>query len=51
MIQIASVVIGAVLAVLFTWAQTIVHLPLLSLLLMSFGFMGLTMLAAFTKKY
>ncbi len=51
MIQIASVVIGAVLAVMFTWSQTIMHLPLFSLLLMSFGFMGLTMLAAFTKKY
>ena len=51
MIQIASVVIGAVLAVMFTWAQTIMHLPLLSLLLLSFGFMGLTMLAAFTRKY
>ena len=43
--------IGAVLAVMFTWSQTIVHLPLLSILLMSFGFMGLTMLAAFAKKY
>ena len=51
MIQIASVVIGAVLALLFTWSQTIMHLPLLSVLLLSFGFMGLTMLAAFAKKY
>ncbi len=51
MIQIASVVIGAMLAVMFTWSQTIMSLPLLSLLLMSFGFMGLTMLAAFAKKY
>ena len=51
MIQIASVVIGAVLALMFTWSQTIMHLPLLSLLLLSFGFMGLTMLAAFAKKY
>ncbi len=51
MIQVASVVIGAILALLFTWAQTIAHLPLLSLLLLSFGFMGLTMLAAFAKKY
>ena len=51
MLQVASVVIGAVLALMFTWAQTIAHLPLLSLLLLSFGFMGLTMLAAFTKKY
>lgn len=51
MIQIASVVIGAVLAVMFTWSQTIMHLPLLSVLLLSFGFMGLTMLAAFAKKY
>lgn len=51
MIQIASVAIGAVLALMFTWAQTIAHLPLLSLLLLSFGFMGLTMLAAFAKKY
>ena len=51
MIQIASVVIGAILAVLFTWSQTIMHLPLLSVLLLSFGFMGLTMLAAFAKKY
>ena len=51
MIQIASVVIGAVLAVLFTWSQTIMHLPLLSVLLLSFGFMGLTMLAAFARKY
>ena len=51
MIQIASVLIGAVLAVLFTWSQTIMSLPLLSMLLMSFGFMGLTMLAAFTRKY
>ena len=51
MIQVASVVIGAILALMFTWAQTIAHLPLLSLLLLSFGFMGLTMLAAFAKKY
>ncbi|MBR5805834.1 MAG: hypothetical protein IKY30_03560 [Oscillospiraceae bacterium] len=51
MIQVASVVIGAVLALLFTWSQTIMQLPLLSVLLLSFGFMGLTMLAAFAKKY
>ena len=51
MIKIAIVVIGAVLALMFTWSQTIMHLPLLSLLLLSFGFMGLTMLAAFAKKY
>lgn len=51
MIQVASVAIGAILALLFTWSQTIMHLPLLSVLLLSFGFMGLTMLAAFAKKY
>ncbi|MBR4036369.1 MAG: hypothetical protein IKJ05_06550 [Oscillospiraceae bacterium] len=51
MIQIASVAIGAILALMFTWSQTIMHLPLLSVLLLSFGFMGLTMLAAFAKKY
>lgn len=50
-IQTVSVVIGAVLAVLFTYSQTIMSLPLTSILLLSFGFMGLAMLTAVAKKY
>jgi len=51
LIQTLSVVIGAVLAVMFTYSQTIMHLPLTSILLISFGFMGLAMLTAVAKKY
>ncbi len=50
-IQTISVVIGAVLAVMFTYSQTIMHLPLTSLMLISFGFMGLAMLTAIAKNY
>ncbi len=50
-IQTISVAIGAVLAVMFTWSQTIMSLPLLSVLLLSFGFMGIAMLTAVAKKY
>ncbi|MBQ3008708.1 MAG: hypothetical protein IJD80_03870, partial [Oscillospiraceae bacterium] len=50
-IQTISVVIGAVLALLFTYSQTIMNLPLTSILLISFGFMGLAMLTAVAKKY
>ncbi len=50
-IQTVNVVIGAVLALLFTYSQTITALPLTSILLLSFGFMGLAMLSAVAKKY
>ena len=49
--QIASVVITAVLSIMFTWSQTLYHIPLLSIFLINFGFMGLTMMAAVAKKY
>ena len=51
LIQTISVVIGAALAVMFTYSQTIMHLPLTSILLLSFGFMGIAMLTAVAKKY
>ena len=51
LIQTLSVAIGAVLAVMFTYAQTIMQLPLTSILLLGFGFMGLSMLTAVAKKY
>ena len=50
-IQTVSVIIGAVLAVMFTYAQTIMHLPLASMMLLGFGFMGLAMLTAVAKNY
>ena len=50
-IQTISVIIGAVLAVMFTYSQTIMHLPITSLMLISFGFMGLAMLTAIAKNY
>ncbi len=50
-IQAISVAIGRVLAVLFTYSQTIMHLPLISILLLYFGFMGIAMLTAVAKKY
>ena len=51
MMQIACVAIAAVLSILFTWSQTIAHLPLASIFLINFGFMGITMIAAVAKKY
>jgi len=51
LIQTISVVIGAALAVMFTYSQTIMHLPLTSILLLGFGFMGIAMLTAVAKKY
>lgn len=50
-IQTISVIIGAVLAVMFTYSQTIMSLPLTSLMLISFGFMGIAMLTAIAKNY
>ena len=50
-IQTISVIIGAVLAVMFTYSQTIMSLPLTSMMLLGFGFMGLAMLTAIAKNY
>lgn len=50
-IQVLSVAIGAILSLIFTYSQTISALPITSLILLAFGWMGLTMLAAFAKKY
>lgn len=49
--QVASVLIAVILCIVFTWSQTIMSLPLTSILLINFGFMGLTMLASVVKKY
>ncbi len=51
MMQIACVAIASVLSILFTRSQTIANLPLASIFLINFGFMGITMLAAVAKKY
>ena len=50
-LQCISVAIGAALAVMFTYSQTIAGLSMLSIALLGFGFMGLTMIAAFAKRY
>lgn len=50
-LQCISVVIGAALAVMFTYSQTITGLSMFSMALLGFGFMGLTMIAAFAKRY
>ncbi len=50
-IQAVSVAIGRILALMFTYAQTIMTLPLASILLLYFGFMGIAMLTAVAKKY
>ncbi|MEG1782261.1 MAG: hypothetical protein RR253_03320, partial [Oscillospiraceae bacterium] len=50
-IQTVSVAIGAILALIFTYSQTLSHLPLPSILLLSFGWMGLSIMGAFAKKY
>ena len=50
-VQIASVVIGAVLSVVFTVSQTIWEIPLTSVLLLGLGWLGLCMLRALATKY
>ncbi len=51
LVQIASVVIGAVLSVVFTVSQTIWEIPLTSVLLLGLGWLGLCMLRALATKY
>ena len=51
LVQIASVVIGAVLSVVFTISQTIWEIPLTSVLLLGLGWLGLCMLRALATKY
>ncbi|MBP1551297.1 MAG: hypothetical protein J6C04_03365, partial [Oscillospiraceae bacterium] len=51
LVQIASVVIGAVLSVVFTISQTIWEIPLTSVLLLGLGWLGLCMMRALATKY
>ena len=51
LVQIASVVIGAVLSVVFTVSQTIWEIPLTSVLLLGLGWLGLCMMRALATKY
>ncbi len=46
-----GVVLAAILALIFTYFGTISSLPLLPVLLLGFGYMGLTVVGAFAKKY
>lgn len=50
-LQAICVLIGAVLSVLFTVSLTLPYISVLSMLLLNFGFMGITMIGAFIKKY
>ena len=50
-VQIASIVAGAVLSVLFTVSQTIWSIPLTSVLLLGLGWFGLCTLRALATKY
>ncbi len=51
LVQIISVVIGAVLAVVFTFSQTIWEIPLVSVLLLGLGWLGLNLMRALATKY
>lgn len=51
LIQIIAVLLCAVLSVLFTFNTTLPTLSVLSVALIGFAFMGITMLAAFIKRY
>ena len=50
-IQIASVVVGAVLSVVFTLSKTLWTIPLTSVLLLGFGWLGLSIVRAVATKY
>ena len=50
-IQIISVAVGAVLAVLFSLSQTLWSIPLTSVLLLGFGWLGLSLVRAVATKY
>ena len=49
--QIASVVAGAILAVIFTLSNTLWGIPLTSVLLMGLGWLGLSLIRALATKY
>ena len=51
LVQIISVVAGAVLAVVFTFSQTIWEIPLVSVLLLGLGWLGLNLMRALATKY
>ena len=51
LMQIVSVVVGALLAVVFTFSQTIWEIPLLSVLLLGLGWLGLNLMRALATKY
>lgn len=51
LVQIISVVVGALLSVMFTFSQTIWEIPLTSVLLLGLGWLGLCLMRALATKY
>ena len=51
LVQIISIAVGAVLSVLFTFSQTIWEIPVTSVLLLAFGWLGLCLMRAIATKY
>ncbi|MEG2929418.1 MAG: hypothetical protein RR846_07685 [Oscillospiraceae bacterium] len=50
-VQTVSIFIGAVLALMFAYSQTLPAIPLISVILLGLGWMGLCLMRAFAKKY
>ncbi|MBE6877894.1 MAG: hypothetical protein E7488_01825 [Ruminococcaceae bacterium] len=51
LVQIISIVVGAALSVMFTFSQTIWEIPVTSVLLLAFGWLGLCLMRAVATKY
>ena len=51
LVQIISIAVGALLSVMFTFSQTIWEIPVTSVLLLAFGWLGLCLMRAVATKY
>ncbi len=51
LVQIISIAVGAALSVMFTFSQTIWEIPVTSVLLLAFGWLGLCLMRAVATKY
>ena len=51
LVQIISIAVGALLSVMFTFSQTIWEIPVTSVLLLAFGWLGLCLMRAIATKY